>query len=463
MTKPAALIVLFLTIWAVDVSAAETLAIVGGTVIDGNGGAPIKDGVIVIQGARIAAVGGHATVIPTEARRILAAGQYVIPGLMDANVHLVLDAQPLTLIRFEGRYDELAIEAAQLALRNGVTTVFDSWGPRQYLVKARNAINAGNVIASRIYLAGNIVGLGGPLSKDFWGPFIAGPALDTAAQRLNALWQENVGPELLWMSPEEVRSEVRRYIEKGDIDFLKYAVNAHSLNADQYIAFSPRVQQVIVEEARRAGLRVETHTTSGEGLYLAVAAGVDLMQHCEFTGQQPIPAETVKLIALRQIPCAILPETTEARAWYRDKNNELDVRDLNERALIRAGARIVLSTDSGVFSPDLMNSTFWKNREPPGGGLLTLGEAHFSWLRAVEEKGMKPMEALLAATRNIAIAYGVNKDLGTLEKGKIADLLILDASPLESAANYRSINLVMKDGNVVDRASLPTQRLLTAE
>jgi imidazolonepropionase-like amidohydrolase len=74
---------------------------------------------------------------------------------------------------------------------------------------------------------------------------------------------------------------------------------------------------------------------------------------------------------------------------------------------------------------------------------------------------MNPMATLMAATRNVARAFKVDKDLGTLEPGKFADLLILDKNPLEDAANYRSISLVMKEGHIVDRNALPTQRLLT--
>jgi imidazolonepropionase-like amidohydrolase len=79
----------------------------------------------------------------------------------------------------------------------------------------------------------------------------------------------------------------------------------------------------------------------------------------------------------------------------------------------------------------------------------------------MEQKGMSPMAALLAATRNIARAYHVDRDLGTLEVGKLADLLILDRDPLVSAKHYQGIRLVMKEGRIVDRSSLPTSRLLT--
>lgn len=445
---------------------AQELAVVGGTIIDGNGGPPIENGVILIKGSRIVAVGDGHTRIPAQATKINAAGKFVIPGLMDANVHLVLDFWPSNLAKYEGRLNELAIEAAQVTLRSGVTTVFDSWGPRADLVAARDAINAGKSIGSRVYLAGNIVGLGGPYSDDF----ISAPnelIFEAFTDRINARWQENVGPELLWMSPEQVRTQIRKYTAMH-IDFLKYAVNGH--HDEQFIAFSPRVQKVIVEEAHRAGIPVETHTTSGEGLDLAVEAGVDLMQHCEQTaGPERTPPETVQLIVERRIPCALLASTDKALAWYREQvktkpaMNRWLVSDENSRALIKAGATILMSTDAGLFTQDHLNSAAWKGSSPPEDRLVILGEGHLVWLRAVVEKGMKPMDALMAATRNIARAYKVDKDLGTLEHDKLADLVILNKDPLIDSANYGTVSTVIKGGSVVDRASLPTQRLLTVE
>ena len=79
----------------------------------------------------------------------------------------------------------------------------------------------------------------------------------------------------------------------------------------------------------------------------------------------------------------------------------------------------------------------------------------------MEEKGCPPMKMLQAATRNIAVAYGKDRDLGTLEPGKMADMLILDKNPLQAAENYRSINAIIKDGVVVDRDALPFNRILT--
>jgi imidazolonepropionase-like amidohydrolase len=444
------------------------LAITGATIIDGNGGTPIRDGVIVIQDGRIVRLGDRSTSVPVHARRISADEKYVIPGLLDANVHLLIDffSGPHTLLRYAGRYADLIIESAQVALKAGVTTVFDTHGPRADLVRARHAINSGAVTGSRIYLAGNIVGLGGPFSSDMAGLFGGGDLPESITSKINASWEENVGPDLLWMSPEQVRQEIRDYVQK-EIDFLKFALTTHTSRM-QHLMFSPRITRVIIEEARRAGLTVQTHTTTNEGLHLAIESGVDLMQHVDLNfGPCPIPGETIELMAERRVPAAILPQTAKALSWCRENAwktpslEHYETMDRNVRALLNANVVLLLSTDAGVYSADTLGSSRRKTYVPPEEGLRQLGEGHFNWLLAVEQKGMKPMDALMAATRNIARAYKVDRDIGTLEEGKLADLVILDRNPLESAANYRAISLVMKEGVIVDREVLPNPKLLT--
>lgn len=446
------------------------LAITGGTIIDGNGGEPVRDGVIVIQDGRILRVGDRSMPVPAQARRISAEGKYVIPGLLDANVHLLIDffSGPHTLIRYADRYADLIVEAAQIALRSGVTTVFDTHGPREDLLRARSAINSGAVAGSRIYLAGNIVGLGGPFSSDMAGLFGAGDLPESITAKINAMWEENVGPDLVWMSPEQVRKQIREYARK-EIDFLKFALTTHTSRM-QHLMFSPRVTRAIIEEARRAGLTVQTHTTTNEGLHLAIEAGVDLMQHVDLNfGPCPLPEETIEFMAERRVPGAILPQTAKVLSWCRENAwktpslKHYETMDRNVRALLSANVVLLLSTDAGVYSTDTVGSSRRKTYVPPEEGLRELGEGHFNWLLAVEQKGMKPMDALQAATRNIARAYKVDRDIGTLEEGKLADLIILDRNPLEQVANYRTISLVMKEGMIVDREALPNPKLLTQD
>jgi imidazolonepropionase-like amidohydrolase len=448
----------------------RALAITGATVIDATGSAPIRDGVVVIEGGRIAAAGSADTPVPAGVHRIDARGKYVIPGLMNANVHLFsVSLSVERLARHMVDPDEVIVEAAQVALKNGMTTVFDTWGPRRFLARVRDQINSGQKIGSRFFLAGNIVGFDGPLSGDFIAkaPDVVSSVF---ARRVNAIFVENVGRHLMWLTPEAVAKEVRAYIGKG-IDFIKYASNEHYwASAGAFLCFSQRVQAAIVEEAHRAGITAQAHSMSVEGLHAAVAAGCDLVTHCNITGTVPIPGETLDLMAKRSTGAVIFPQTDAQMEWIKANVSDIEwnmwsATDINARNLIRCGAPLLLAND-GIIWPPEVKSDPWLSKSwvsaPDEQNMSSLASGHFYWLRAMEEKGCSPMAMLQAATRNIAVAYGKGQDLGTLEKGKIADLVILDADPFAAAKNYRSIHMILKDGAVVNRDALPEKAILSA-
>jgi imidazolonepropionase-like amidohydrolase len=448
-----------------------TMLITGATIIDGVADKPIEGQAILIEGGRIKAIGKRDELpVPVDASVIDAAGKYVIPGLMNANVHLLVDIRPETLIRYEGRYEELIAEAAQIALKNGQTTVFDTWGPRRALMATRDAIEAGKVIGSRVFCAGNIVGFDGPYSPDFGGA-VASMASARFVDRVNAAWVENSGRHLMWLTPQEVAEEVRAYIEKG-VDFVKYGANEHGAQAlGAFISFSERVQRAIVDEAHRAGITAQSHIMSVEGLHMSVAAGCDLVTHCNITGPREIPEETIELMVKQDCGAVLFPWTEKGMQWLREHTDDgfwttVKATDANARNLVKAGARILLANDGGVLGPDLLNdpaaSKSWMDA-PDDVALGRLATGHYLWLEAMEEKGMPAMEMLRAATRNIAAAYGKDADLGTLESGKVADLVVLDKNPLESARHYRTIHKVVKAGAVVDIDALPLTPLLTRD
>ncbi len=437
------------------------VALIGATLIDGTGAPPITNSVIVIANGYFVAAGPAAKVaVPRGAKRLPVSGKYVIPGLMDANVHLFIDIETEPLVKYEGHFDDLAVEAAQVALRNGVTTVFDTWGPREALVSARTRIDSGQDVGARIFFAGNIIGLKGPFSSDFFPPTALSSGFVT---RINDAWEQGVGAELLWMTPDEVRAKVRDYIAHGELDFVKYASSGHS--QEQLIAFSPEAQHAIVEEGHKAGMIVESHSTSVESLRLALEAGVDVMQHCELTGTRPIPEATLRAIVEKRVACAAMFKSARYLAWsaaHGKATYRQAISTVNDRALIGAKATILLTTDAGVFrseaqSNPVLEEDFKDVPDVP----IQLDGAQFLWLEAAHELGMEPMDALLAGTRNIAAAYGKLAQLGTIEQGKRADLVVLNADPLRDPKNYRDIDLVMKDGALVDRARLPTRHLLT--
>jgi imidazolonepropionase-like amidohydrolase len=442
---------------------AEDILISGATLIDGTGRAPVPNSVILIQNGKIARVGSKGAVaVPAGTRVIDATGKFAIPGLMDANVHLYLDLRVEALARYEGRYDELIVEAAQAALKGGVTTVFDSLGPRAYLAKARNDINSGRKIGSRIFFAGNIIGMDNPVS----GAFGTGKSTVSSAlnRRLDDVFVEGMGSKLLWDPPEVVRTKIRAYLSR-DVDFVKYLVSGHAPGEMHHLMFSPRVQKVLVEETHRAGKIIETHTTSIESLNEAIDQGVNLMQHCEWTGPVAAPPELVTKLARSKIACAILPHTKARQRWMAQNRPgatfdwSYTAKDQNLASYLAAGVNIVMSTDASWMSKE------WYADDREGytavfDDPLQLGEGHFNWFVAMAERGMKPMDMLQAATIRVAKAYQVADRLGSLEPGKIADILLLDADPLDTPHNYRKINLVIKDGRVVDTAALPLTHIV---
>ncbi len=433
------------------------LAVVGGTIIDGTGGAPLPDGVILIQDGKIAAVGRKRDIpIPPKAARIEAVGKFIIPGFIDGNVHFTFGTSVEYLARYENLLEDLVIESAQVALAAGVTTAFDTWGPLQPLLNVRDRIKRGEIAGSRMFVAGNIIGFSGPLGRDF-NPDPA--ASKTFRNRINAIWEENVGPDLGFLRPDEVAGEIRKYISRGP-DFIKYGSSGHS--DDAILLFSEAAQRAIVDEAHRAGLTAQCHTSNVESLRMGVEAGNDLITHADITGREPIPEATIARLKEKSVTCGILPNTKrrdEANMKRYAQNptarRSLESRNLNITHFIEADVPIMMTTDAGIWSPEVVAEMTPENKLER---LDTLGKGHFYWCRAMAERGMKPMDILLCATRNVARGYHKDSEFGTLEKGKAADLIILGADPLADIGNIEKIVQVMKDGRVVERDKLPLKK-----
>lgn len=448
----------------------EVSVISNGTLIDGNGGVPLRDASVLIRSGRIQKVWSGPGDVPADTRRIDATGKYILPGIINANVHLIDGIMLMGtggiehLARYEGRYHEVIEEAAQIALKYGMTTVMDTWNALEPVRLARDRINRGDVLGARIYFAGNIVGMGGPFSADFC---VQCRAVTTKAfaDRIDEMFEANVGRDLSRMAPEDVRNRIRRYCQQG-VDFLKVAITDHTNPPiGPYMTFSERVLNIIVEETRRAGLPLVTHTNSVEGLYLGIQHRADAMMHVTSTYQTAIPYETIEEMVRYKVWGEIQP-TTEgfqkgieatpgAGRWALYGGG---VHRENTRRMVEAKAPILMGTDAGCTDPDVLDSLSQAElHERP----WTLGEDHFLWFKAMDQFGMAPMDAILAATKNVALAYKKIDDIGTVEAGKYADILLLDKNPLDSIENMRSISMVMKEGSVIDTEKLPTQQVAT--
>ena len=180
------------------------VAVVGITVIDGNGGPAAADATVVVTGNRITAVGPRASVaVPRGARVVDGRGKFLTPGFVDTNVHLSLYGAGETFVRYENQNADLAFESAQLHLKHGVTTVRDSYGSLIPLVQVRDSINRGEKTGPRILAAGNIAGWGGPYSMTFASTSDAN--LTLFQEQVNDFITQGAGQELLDLDPEVLR------------------------------------------------------------------------------------------------------------------------------------------------------------------------------------------------------------------------------------------------------------------
>jgi imidazolonepropionase-like amidohydrolase len=467
----------------------QNVAIVGATLIDGNGGPPLPDSAIVVDGARITAVGPRASVkIPAGAKTVDAGGAFVVPGFIDTNVHLSLYGGAKdryeTLAKYEPLQNDIVLEAAQIQLSYGVTTVRDSYGMLVPLTQVRDTIARGGAIGSRIMAAGNIVGWGGPYSITF--SLTPQKELTRFQEEMNDAVSQGAGEALPDMTPEELRVAINKYLDKGP-DFLKYGGTSHFAEPT-YIGFSPDSQKVLVEEAHKRGLSAETHSTTIEGLRLSLAAGIDLIQHPELLTPREMPDDLVSLIRQRNVIGSMLVSTITGEAWtkhLKDKAEaekkiaeaekkeptlpktfvgerrraaemglDLDTRRLNAQKLIRAGCVITVGTDSyWASAPEFASAPKPPNQSHGIGTLMAI--------EGLVELGMTPSQAIVAATKNGATACRKLNEFGTLEKGKQADLVILNADPLADIHNIRKIRTVMKGGALVNLADLPQKPVLS--
>lgn len=474
---------------------AQATAIVGATVIDGNGGPPLVNATLIIQGKRIVELGPRDRVkVPANALVIDAAGKYVTPGFIDVNVHvtgagfmeelfpLLLYGEPNPLLKYG-----YALEAAQMALKFGVTTVRDTYGPLPPLLELRDAIARGDAIGPRLLVAGDIIGWGGPHHGE--------GALTLIQERWNDYFHAYapVGRELTTMYPDQARVALSAYIDKGP-DFIKIGVTSHSYSPPINMTFSPRVLRALVEEAHKRGLKVDVHSSMAEGHLMAAVAGVDVITHAE-AGAQELSDEIVTVLRERKVICAIfggmvagpVSEYAEARQrppsaaadvtprvrqaiWpQRDSVSRLpvssdarlrarlggwgwdvDLRRRNAKKLIQGGCIIAVGTDA---SP----SPWPELRGPASPYFPDTGVGTIIAIEALVRLGMTPGDAIVSATKHGAMAAGKLDQFGTLEVGKLADLLLLRADPLADISNIRTVETVVKEGQVVDPATLPTK------
>lgn len=462
-------------------------ALVGATVIDGTGGRPQVDASVLISGERIVRV-SHDRDFPPNARIIDVSGCWITPGFIDTNVHFSMDADE----RYFDQRDAIALQHAQLMLRHGVTTVMDTYSFLGVVKPLRERIARGEVVGPRMLVAGNIIGWGGPFSfgvgEDHYVDALTDAMrahnatgrtpqyvlLTDFKRRANAEMTQGVGEELTRMNEADLRRAIRTYVTERGPDFIKYAANGH--HNEHALIFSPRMQRALVDEAHRCGVLVSVHAMGFEAQEVAVRAGVDLVLHITQMGgnvRGPYPPSELEALA-RHRPLINVNSQYFAQ-FYRDHELEhmlatspnaqagelqrlADAQTrfrgqlllrFNQLRQLGLASRTCFASDRGRL-PETMT----EDPDRPGGGA---GTASLRCIEGLVGMGFTPMEAIVCATRNGAEACGALDQYGTLEAGKFADLVVLEADPLEDIANVHQQRAVMKEGQFIDTSRLPEQ------
>jgi len=410
------------------------------TLIDGTGRPPIEGASVLISGDRIVRVAQGTISVPPEVRRIDVSGQYLIPGLMDMHIHLQGG-------RGRGGPDTQAgIRALHGFLYSGITSVFDAGNDPDYIMGLRAQERAGEITAPRIFATGGIVttpgghgGGAGATLVDRWPEDMA--KLDEHIARepdmVKLTFDEHgwgTRPLIPLLDPE-LMAKVGRYFNEHGIRTTVHI--SHEFRARQAIAAGintlahPIIQGPISEGF--AQLMASTQTPMVSTLTIGEGYG-RLVEHPEFL-DTPIYRDVYEPEVIERLKTTVRDQYA-ARAWTTWMNVMTPVAQENLRLIVEAGGVIVLGSDQSS------------------------GPASHRELELMVAGGISPLQAIRIATLNAAIFLGKERDLGSIEPGKLADLVLLDADPLENISNTQRILRVIKGGRLVDREllDLPVNR-----
>lgn len=436
------------------------LALVGATLVDGTGRPPVADSVVLIRGGRIDCAGGRQEcTVPPGIETLDLAGRYLTPGLIDAHVHLSqsgwVDGRP-DAVDVRDRYPYAEVVATLAArperffrayLCSGVTGVFDVGGyPWTWRLIGRS-------------------------EGDPWAPHVeaAGPLLSTVDSWLNLPGERQFD----YMENEET---VRRAVAYHAAFGSKVVKVWYVPTPRRPTATLAALVRLAGAEAHARGMRFIVHATGLAEATEAVGAGADVLVH-SITDRQVDDAFLD--LALRQgtilVPTLIVHQgyVEAAGGTFHEDRYPLDCVDPLTLARARETATLhpngpnrerLLQARARSFQAWQIGSANLVRLHKAGipialgtdaGNPLTLhGPSIHAELEAMERAGLSPTEVLVAATRDAARAMGRDQDLGTLEAGKVADLLILDEDPTRSAKGFRSLRQVIRAGVVHDRSAL---------
>lgn len=402
------------------------LVITNANLIDGTGKDVLKDAAIVIENGRIASVGSRSSVrIPKGAKVFDAQGKYVLPGLWEMHAH------------FE------QVEWGPVYLAAGVTTVRDVGNEFEFMTSVRDAIKQGRGLGPRILLAGIV---------DGDSPSALGVI------RAN--------------TPEEARAVVNRYYKAG---FQQIKI---------YSSIKPEILREITAEAHRLGLTVSGHVPRGMNAIQAVEAGIDQINHIQYLPAVLAPKDFKPAPGVVPKIDFDSPEVKQTIRFFKDHNTVIDPTVALFEWFLRPARVPYAEIEPGaaklpreLYAP-INNTGVPPEREASGRDTLKMfldiiGALHragipivagtdqvvpgHSLRREIElyvQAGFTPMEAIQAATIVPARVMKMDKDSGTIETGKFADLILVDGNPLENIRNIRNTRYVVANGRMYDCAQL---------
>lgn len=397
-----------------------TYAFVDGTVFDGAERIAAKSTVVVRDGV-IQAV-GQDIVAPPESTPLAMRGRFVMPGLIDAHVHITCDSGTDHMDRFRELTPFTAVRAARFVrqtLLSGFTTIRDVGGVGYANVAVKQAIAEGHIVGPRMLSAGHYLSMTGRHEFAPWRTEVE----ITASGRVD--------------SPDDARRTARRDLYYGaDLVKLLATGNIHSEGTEPHDAeLTVEEMRAAVEVAHNRRKRVAAHAHGTRGIKNAVLAGVDTIEHGSFLDDEAVAmmrdAGVFLVPTLSVVHQFLTRGSAHGLATYAQRKTLL-VRDAlleSVRRAREAGLQIALGTDSGMQFVDHGDNAL---------ELVLMVEAGFS-----------PLEALRCGTSVAAAALGLGEEVGRIRAGYRADLLVVDGDPLEDVGVLRDparIHFVMRDG-----------------
>jgi len=382
--------------------------ITSGRIIDGLGGL-IERGSVLVEGEQIVACGANIPT-PRDADRVIdLAGRTLMPGMIDTHVHLAGgDYHPERVHQSLPMASFRTVEAAERTLMAGFTTVRSAVARDFIDVDLRDAINAGLLVGPRIIASGP-------------GITITGGHIHETAMEVDGA--------------DEVRKAVRYQIKRR-VDSIKLMLSGGVATADQDVQaeqFTLDEVQAAVYEAHKAGKMTQPHAIGLQGIMNGVRAGLDSIDHGIFLNEEA--ADMMKQKGIYYVPTFgpfyYYTEKRLAEPWRCERADPIIPRHVESFKLALAkGLKISMGCDCGAPS-----------RFPNGENALEF------WLMV--RYGMDPMQAIVAGTSNAATLLRRNRWVGSLEPGKLADLIVIDGNPLDDIeALMRRVCFVMKGGTI---------------